>query len=95
MAMKTWIRLPYLGNKDEELVKTYIRKLKRCFKTNVKFVILYDAKKCAMFCSVKDEITAHQKSSVIYTIKYPGCGEDYVRKTNRCVITRLNGHSNR
>ena len=42
MAIKIWIRLPYLGNKGEELVKTCIRKLKRCFKTNVKFVILYD-----------------------------------------------------
>ena len=50
MAIKIWIRLPYLGNKGEELVKTYIRKLKRCFKTNVKFVSLYDTKTSALFC---------------------------------------------
>ena len=67
-VIKIWIRLPYLGNKGEELVKTCMRKLKRCFKTNVKFVTLYDTKKCAMFCSVKDKIPTHQKSNVIYII---------------------------
>ena len=63
-------RLPYLGNKGEEFVKTWIPNLKRCFKTN-------------------------EKSNVIYTIKCPACGEDCVRKFDRCVITRLNEHSNR
>ena len=48
-----------------------------------------------MFCSVKDKIPTHQKSNVIYTTKFSGCGEDYVGKTDRCVITRLNEHSNR
>ena len=63
-------RLPYIGNKGEEFVKTWIPNLKRCFKTN-------------------------EKSNVIYTIKCPGCGEDCVRKFDRCVITRLNENSNR
>ena len=93
-VIKIWIHLRYLGNKGEELVKTCIHKLKRCFKTNVKFVTLYDTKKCAMFYSVKDKNLTHQKSNVIYTIKCPGCGEDYIGKTDRCVITRLNEHSN-
>ena len=84
-----------LDNKSEELVKTSIRTLKRCFKTNVKFFTLYDTKRCAMFCSVKDKIPTHQKSNVIYTIKCPRWGEDYIGKTDRCVITRLNEHSNR
>ena len=48
-----------------------------------------------MFCSVKDKIPTHQKSSAIYTIKRPECGEDYVGKTDRFVITRLNEHCNR
>ena len=82
-VIKIWIRLPYLGNKGEELVKTCIRKLKCCFNTNVKFVPLYDTKKCAMFYSVKDKIPTHQKSNVIYTIKCLGSGEDYIGKTDR------------
>ena len=52
-------------------------------------------KKYAMFCSVKDKIPTHQKSIVIYAIKCPGCDEDYVGKTDRYVITRLNEHINR
>ena len=47
-----------------------------------------------MFCSVKDKIPTHQKSNVTYKIKCPECGEDYVRKTGRYVIKRLNEHSN-
>ena len=94
-VIKIWIRLHYLGNEGEELLKTCIRKLKRCFKTNVKFVTLYDTKKCAMFCSVKNKIPTYQKSNIFYTVKCPGCREDYVGKTDRCVITRLNEHSNR
>ena len=39
--IKVSIRLPYLGNKGEELVKTCIRKLTGCLKTNVKFFILF------------------------------------------------------
>ena len=76
MTIKIWIRLPNLSNKGEELVKTCIRELKSCLKANVEFVTLYDTKKSAMLCSVKDKIHNHQKSNVIYTIKYPACGEN-------------------
>ena len=47
------------------------------------------------FGSIKGKIPTHQKFNVTYTKKCPGCGEDYVGKTGRCVITRLNEHSNR
>ena len=63
--------------------------------TKDKFVTLHNTKKCAMFCSTKDKIPTHQKFNVVYTIKCPGCGEDYVGKTDRCVITRLNEHRTR
>ena len=46
---KIWNPLPYLRNKGEELVKTCVCKLKRCFKTNVKFVTLYDTKNVRCF----------------------------------------------
>ena len=47
-----------------------------------------------MFYSVKDKIPTHQRSNVIYTIKCPGCGEDYVGRTDRCSVTKLYEHSN-
>ena len=46
-----------------------------------------------MFCSVKDKIATHQKYNLIYKTKCAGCGEDYIEKTDRCVIARLNEHS--
>ena len=63
--------------------------MKRCVKTNEKFVILYDTKKIAMFCSAKDKIPTYQKSNVLYSIRCPGCGDEYVGKTDRYVITRM------
>ena len=79
--LKIWIPLPYFNNKGEELVKTCILNLKRCFKTNVKFVTLYDTEKCAIFCSVKDKIpTCHilpQYPGWIHPGKFPGENEAY------------------
>ena len=79
--LKIWIPLPYFNNKGEELVKTCIRNLKRCFKTNVKFATLYDTEKCAIFCSVKDKIpTCHilpQNPGWIHPGKFPGENEAY------------------
>ena len=40
-----------------------------------------------MFCSAKDKIPTYQKSNVVCSIRCPGCGDEYVGKTDRCVIT--------
>ena len=50
--------------------------------------------RCFVLLKIRSKIPTHQKSNVIYTIKCPGCDEDHVGKTYRCVITRLNEHSN-
>ena len=92
--IKICFRVPYLGSKGEGLVKSCIQKLKRCVKTNVKFVVLYNTKKSAMFCSAKDKIPTYQKS-VVYSIRCPGCGDKYVGKTDKCVITRMSEHATR
>ena len=46
-----------------------------------------------MFCSAKDKIPTHQKSNVVYSIRCPGCGDEYIGKTDRCVITRMSEHA--
>ena len=48
-----------------------------------------------MFCSAKDNIPIHQKANFIYKVTCPGCSEDYVRKTDRNLVTRLNKHASR
>ena len=46
-----------------------------------------------MFCSAKESIPIHQKANVIYKVTCPGCNEDYVGKTGRNLVTRLNEHA--
>ena len=76
-----WTNLPYLGKKGEQLTNSLIRKLKRCFKENVKFKTVYKTNKLSMFCNTKDSIFVEQ-GSVIYRIMYPGCFQKYVVKTD-------------
>ena len=45
-----------------------------------------------MFCSAKKSISVHQKANVIYKVTCPGCNEDYVGKTDRKLVTRINEH---
>ena len=61
-----WIWLPYIGNKGEHLLKRCIRKVKRIYTTDIKFVVLYNTKKISYYCTVKDKISLAQRSSVIY-----------------------------
>ena len=82
-----WIRLPYIVNKDK--LKQCIRKVKRNYITDLKFVILYNIKKIVYYCTVKEKIPIAQRSSFIYQITCPGCLERYVGKTDRCFLLNL------
>ena len=77
-----WINLPYLRMKVEQQTNSLIRKLKRSFKENVKFKMVYKTNKLSMFCNNKDSISVEQKSNVIYRITCPGCFQIYVGVTD-------------
>ena len=93
--IKIYFRLPYAGIKGEQLVKSYIRKMRRFLKTNVKFIVLYDTNKISYYCSNKDKVPELQRHNVVYLITCPGCNEQYVGKTNCCISTRLEQHGNK
>ena len=78
-----------MGNHGESLTSKLLRKLRRCFKIDVKFKVLYDTRKLSSFCTTKDRIPYNQMSSVIYKIKCPGCGEKYIGKSERCFGIRM------
>ena len=40
-----FFRLSYARSKGEQLVKHCLKKIRRCLKLNVKFVVIYDTKK--------------------------------------------------
>ena len=73
--------------------KNCFKKVQKCLQENVCFITCYEIKKTAMFCSAKDNILIHQKANVIYKVTCPGCNEDYIVKTNRNLVTRLNEYA--
>ena len=81
-----WLRLPYAGRDGKAICKRLIRKLKRCLNTNVQFKILYETKKLSSIVSSKDPVPTGQKSHVIYKFTCPGCGHDYIGKTDGCLM---------
>ena len=87
-----WINLSHLRKKGEQLTNSLIIKLKRSFKENVKFKMVYKTNKLSMFCNTKDSISVEQKSNIFYKITFPGCFQKYVGKTERNVITRPDEH---
>ena len=87
-----FFRLRYAGIKGEQLVKDCLKKIKRSLKIDVKFVVIYDTKKFSFYCSVKDKVPHKQRNNIIYRITCPGCGEKYIGKTERCLISRMNEH---
>ena len=92
---KVYIKICYAGEHGEHLLKSCVKKLKRFTKKNIRFVTLFQTKKLSMFCPTKDKILNLQKSNVIYKLVCPGCGESYIGKTDRCLVTRLNEHGSR
>ena len=83
---KVWLNLPYLGDEVDDLTKSLIRKLNKCFNENVKFLKRYKTNKLGMFCSNKDHIQLQQK------LTCPGCYNKYIGKTDRNIITRMDEH---
>ena len=56
-----FFRLPYAGSKGEKFVKHCLKKIRRCLKINVKFVVIYDTKKISFYCNVKDKVPHEQR----------------------------------
>ena len=89
---KIWIRLPYLGNHGENLVRTLLKKIQRCLKQPINFIVIYNTKKISYFVSNKDSVPNLSRSNLVYQFTCPGCNSKYIGKTDRCLSTRLTEH---
>ena len=58
----------------------------------IKIRVVYSTTKISDFCSVKDKIPEEQKFDAVYKIQCPGCGEEYIGKTNCCFGKRMEEH---
>ena len=91
---KIWIRVPYIGEYTDRIVKQSIQKLKKCMKTpHVKFCVTYDTNKIEMFTNTKDMTSLLPKSSVVYRFKCIGCHMEYVGKADRNLEERIIEHA--
>ena len=92
-APKIFVRLPFIGKHGEILVRRALKKIKRLLNSPVRFIVLYDTCKVAMFTSEKDSIAKELRSFVVYEFNCPGCSNSYIGKTERPLLTRLQEHA--
>jgi hypothetical protein len=95
MLPKIWIRIPYLGNRGEFLLKSCLNKIQRFLSKPVKFITIYDTKKLSYFVSNKDKLPPLSRSNLIYEVACPGCGKTYIGMKQRCLSVRLKEHATR
>ena len=88
---KIWISLPYLGNHGENLIRTSLKKIQRCLKQPINFIVIYDTKKI-IFCLKQNSVPNLSRSNLVYQFPCPGCNSKYIGKTDRCLSTRLTEH---
>ena len=79
----------------KEWSKKWIKKLCKSFKQeiNVKFVTHDKTTKISFFKNTKDKTPSLIKSSVVYKFTCPGCGCNYIGKTERTLSEKTEEHA--
>ena len=91
--VKVWIKIPYLGKRGENIIKSCTSKIQRFLTKPVKFIITYDTKRISFFVSNKDKLPPLSRSNLVYEVSCPGCGKSYIGMTKRCLSVRLKEHA--
>ena len=87
-----FLSLPYVGKQGEALVRKCCNEIKYLVHKPLKFQIHWQTTKVSFFTSTKDPVPKDLKSSVVYQFDCSGCGDMYIGKTNRNLITRVKEH---
>ena len=90
---KNWMKIPYFGNRGEDIIKSCTLKIKRFLTKPVKFIIIYDIKRISFFVSNKDKLPPLSRSNLVDEVSCPGCGKSYIGMTKRCLSVRLKEHA--
>ena len=92
-----WLKIPYLGDCGQNLVKSLERKLRRNLKKDKRLVFKssFSTSKVSMFANNKDKTPMMSKSNVVYRFQCPGCSAEYIGKTDRNLQERCMEHSYR
>ena len=94
-AIVLWFNVPYIGSTGEHLIKSFRKKIINLMNTNKKIKIRTFFKTTSLkdFASSKDKVPLLSKSNVVYEVCCPGCGENYIGKTERTVRERSIEHA--
>ena len=89
-STKIFFNLQYSGDAAERMVKSCIKKLRKCLKkdTSIKFIFCYKTTKMAFYTNTKDKTPLLSQSSLVYKFTCPGCSSSYVGKTERTLFER-------
>ena len=89
-----YLNLPYLGLKGEQLVKSCLRKLRKCMKQgiDVHFRVLYNTNKISCYTNTKDKTPLLCRSFIVYEFHCPGCKANYIGETERTLFERTLEH---
>ena len=91
------LTIPYQGEKEDYLIKSMKRNLKKILPNNVKPQISYTGRKLGSLFQTKDQTIFEHKHDVIYHGKCPAenCVDDYIGETARRVNERIVDHTGR
>ena len=90
-----WLNVPYIGSTGENLIKSFGKKMKRFLNTKKKIRIktFFKTSQLRDFASTKDKVPLLSKSNVVYEVCCPGCGANYIGKTERTIRERTIEHA--
>ena len=88
-----WIKIPYFGDKEDQLLKSLKAKFKHHFTEEVKFKIIQSTQTFRFCTNMKDQIPRLIKPCVVHQFNYPGCNDSCNGKTERNLCTRTVEHA--
>ena len=94
-VLTIYVCMPYHSNKRLSLLKSWLRKIRsNCVKTrSIRFKTQYDVNKIEFYCNTKDKTAVLSNSFVVYDFSCPGCGANYIGKTERTLYERTVEHA--
>ena len=80
---KIWIRLPYLGNHGKNLVRTLLKKIQRCLKQPINFIVIY------RLTPRKYHILSQTKTAFLIFLEATLCTNSLVRAVIQNISAKL------
>ena len=90
-----WLKVPFIGATGENLVKSFKKKMIKLLdkKKKIRIKTFFKTSQLRDFASSKDKVPKLSKSNVVYEVCCPGCGANYIGKTDRTIRERTIEHA--